>query len=268
MLTTTCIVPNKNLRGGPAFFSKPYAAGLALFFSLLLCFSVSLTAQVPAKPDPPHLVSDLGGMLQPDEVNALEQKLLAYEDSTSNQIAIVTVPTLGGFDVAQFADELFEKWGIGQKGKNNGLLILLARDEHKTHISTGYGLEGPVPDALAKRILQEVMKPLFKKGQFYQGLSDGVNYLEKAAAGEYKAPPKAKTVKKSIGLFKGILMLIFIIIALVAISKNPWLLLLFLNNGNRGGRGGGSWGDFSGGGGSFGGFGGGSSGGGGASGDW
>ena len=245
----------------------------ARFLLVFTFFSFTLLAQIPDKPNPERLVNDFAAMLTPQEVEALEAKLVALDDSTGNQIAIVTVPNLGGDDVANYGNQLFRKWAIGHKDKNNGVLILLSAEEHKSHIEVGYGLEGAIPDVICKRLLQDEMKPLFKQGKFYEGLDVGSTILSKLASGEYKASDYGGGNKKMgkrgpakpLSPMQIIFGIIFFIIAIVVISKNPWLLLLLMNSG---GRRGGGFGDFSGGRGDFGGFGGGSSGGGGASGDW
>ena len=239
----------------------------ALFFSAA-CFA----QDIPESPQPPRLVNDFAGILSAEEEEALEQKLLSWEDSTSNQLAVVTIQSLNGMDVSDFSVRLAEKWKIGS-AKNNGLLLLVAMAERKSRIEVGYGLEGRITDAVSRRILAEDLKPAFKQARYAEGLNQAADHLISAAAGEYKAEAKkASGRKKGKGL--GLTGLIIILVVLYLISK-----------GRRGGGGGGfltgmllgnmlgghrhsSWGDFSSGSGSFGGFGGGSFGGGGASGDW
>lgn len=263
--------PIENYLGNNRFQSAWLFA--AVCFLLIFSFRGTVLAQIPDKPDPPRLVNDFAQMLSPQQIQQLEQQLVALDDSTGNQIAIVTVTTLGDYEVADFSEQLFQKWGIGQKNKNNGLLILISKNEHKSHIEVGYGLEGAVPDVVCKRILQDEMKPLFKKGQFYEGLSRAANILSKLASGEYKtsdytdANRPAKQSGKKSSPFSSIIGIIILIIVIRVLMKNPWLLL-FMGSGGGGGRSGGGFGDFSSGRGDFGGFGGGSSGGGGASGDW
>ncbi|WP_254244052.1 YgcG family protein [Hymenobacter sp. BRD128] len=165
-------------------------AGWAWLLALWLGLVLAAQAQnVPARPDPPHLVNDLAGLMQPQEVAALEQKLVAYDDSTSSQIAVVTVPSLDGNDIADYAQKLYESWGIGRKGKDNGILVLVAKQEHLARIQTGYGLEGAVPDALAKRIISNTLVPAFKENNYYAGLDRGTDQLIALAKGEYKADP-------------------------------------------------------------------------------
>ncbi|MET7254904.1 TPM domain-containing protein [Dyadobacter jiangsuensis] len=255
-----------------------------IYLLLVIAALAGVQAQdIPPKPDPPRLVNDLANQLNPSERQMLEQKLVAYNDSTSSQIVIVTVPTLGDYPIADYAFKLGTEWGVGQKGKNNGIVLLWAPKERKVFIATGYGLEGAVPDAIAKRIVSQVITPQFKAGQFYQGLNDGVDMIFKYASGEYKADPKQDS-----GEGDGFPPILIVVIIFIVI-----LIIIFRNRGggggNRGyrdlgippiffpyntysGRGGssGNWGGGFGGGdsGGFGGFGGGSFGGGGAGGDY
>lgn len=258
---------------------------------LLLCLCpllawLPLAAQdasdVPPRPSPPRLVNDLAGLLQPEEVAALEQKLVAYNDSTSTQIAIVNLKSIDPYDISAYAYRLAETWGIGQKGKNNGILILTAVAERRVYIATGYGMEAVLPDAIAKRITEYTLKPNYKNGNFYQGLDEATNLIINVASGQYQADPQDRENGDSPTFF-------WLIIGALAL-----IILVTLRRKGGGGRGGRGmrtlgapvfppvlFGDFSsgrgpfgggfgggGGGGGFGGFGGGSFGGGGAGSDW
>ncbi|MGI4873740.1 MAG: TPM domain-containing protein [Janthinobacterium lividum] len=252
------------------------AAWLLVLLALLLHLP-GRAQTVPPRPDPPRLVNDLAGLLQPQEVAALEQKLVAYNDSTSSQIAVVTVPDLGGNDIFDYAQKLYETWGIGQKGRNNGILLLIAKQERTARIHTGRGLEGAVPDALAKRIISNTIAPAFEQNQYYAGIDRATDQLIALARDEYKADPQQTRSQDDSG--SGWLFWVVIAVLVLFVLFRP-------RGGGRGGRGGfGSpiiFGDFSGGrgvfgggggwgggfGGGFGGFGGGNSGGGGASGSW
>lgn len=235
---------------------------------------------VPGRPNPPRLVNDLtNNTLQPEQVQALEQKLVAYNDSTSTQIAIVIIPTTNGNSIEDMALDIMRDWGVGTKANNNGIVILVARDDHKITIQTGYGLEGAIPDLTAKSIIDNEITPNFKQENYYRGLDGAVDALIRAAAGQYKAP-EGYGKKKGKGIGFGAI--IFIIILIVLFSSRGgggggmasrrgyrdfgagWLLGTLLS----GGGGGGGWSGGGGGGGGFGGFGGGSGGGGGASGSW
>src|ERR1700755_1899729 len=128
---------------------------------LLLLPALAIAQNIPPKPQPPKLVNDLAGVLSPDEESRLEQKLVAYDDSTSNQIAIVLIKTLNDYPIEEYATKLYRDWGIGNKKTNNGVLILAAIDDHKLRIETGYGLEGAIPDITANNIITNDIVPAF-----------------------------------------------------------------------------------------------------------
>ncbi len=244
--------------------------------SVLLLFCVvpgSKAQDIPAQPQPPKLVNDFANILSPQEEAALERKLVAYDDSTSTQIAIVTIGTTGGYAMVDYAVKLGRKWGIGGKKFDNGIVILVATQDQKVFIATGYGMEGAVPDITAQQIIDHSIVPNFRGGNFYRGLDLATSDIIKAAAGEYEAPAKAGQKQKGGG---GWFFLLFIGII---------VLVIFLSSRGGGGHGGGGYnrrgrgyglGPFLGGmflgsmlgGGSRGGFGGGGFGGGGAGGGW
>lgn len=261
---------------------------IAIIFSLLfLSLTFSLEAQIPQRPDPPRLVNDFAQMLTAAEVNQLEKKLRNYHDTTSTQISIVTVSDLQGQDVAQYAVLLAHDWGIGQKGVDNGALILLKpktkESQGKVTIQVGYGLEEFVPDATTIKIVNYEILPFFREGRIYDGLDAATSSLMSLLSGEFTAAQYNKRGADA-GDLIGILFIIIIIAVFIfagrargsqhGISSRasgfPWWIFLL----SGGGRGSGSgWSDFSGGsgnfgGGGFGGFGGGGFGGGGASGSW
>lgn len=255
-----------------------------LIWLLLLLFPFAGMAQeFPERPNPPKLVNDFTGTLSAGEVSALESKLVAYNDSTSTQIAVVILSSLDGYPVDDYSFQLAEAWGIGQKGKNNGVLLLIAKDDRKLFIATGYGMEGVMPDGLVKRIVEQDIKPFFKMGRYYDGINSGVDSMIRLAAGEYTADAKGA---KGTPVFFILGVLFFIILFIVIKIKSvksyasvnsisfwtAWTLLNQARNIHHGrwggftGGGSSSWGG--GGGGGFGGFGGGSFGGGGAGGSW
>jgi uncharacterized protein len=241
---------------------------------IYLClFPLFLGAKdIPKQNNPPRLVNDFAGVLAPNEVQLLEQKLLAYEDSTSNQLAIVIENSLEGDDDFEYSYRLADEWAIGTKEKRNGVLIYIALQERKIRIQVGYGLEGAIPDAIAKRIIETRIKPAFKANAFFQGFDEATTDLIKAAAGEYKAEPKKKGKRKSD--FPIVLIIVVIIIVIAFFGKGGRGPRRGFGGPFFGGPFGGTFsgGGFSGGGGSggggFGGFGGGSFGGGGAGGSW
>ena len=283
MAAASPLKPGFRLEAGTWAVVIWYRASLWLLALLWLLPALGTSAQsLPPRPSPPRLVNDLAHLMQPAEVDALEQKLIAYNDSTSSQIAVVTVPNLDGGEIADYAQKLYESWGIGRKGKNNGILVLVAQQEHAARIQTGYGLEGAVPDALAKRIISNVLVPAFRQNQYYAGLNRATDQLIALAKGEYKADPADAQPQGGrdgggsgppFWLIIGILVLVFIMLRNRGGGGGPgnrgfgggFIPPILFGGGGFGGGGGGFGG---GGGGGFGGFGGGSSGGGGASGNW
>jgi uncharacterized protein len=258
-----------------------------LLASVLLFMSFLAVAQdIPARPNPPRLVNDFANVLSTQEEQQLESQLVAYDDSTSNQIAIVLINTLDEYPIEEYATKLFREWGVGNKKNNNGVVILAAIKDRRIRIEVGYGLEGAIPDIIANHIIENDIKPGFRSGDYFEGLSNAAASIIKAAAGEYKAPANYRK-KKGGGSALPFGFLVFIIIMVVIFGGrnrgggggymsrrgSGWLGPLILgdmigrsSSGGWGG-GGGGW-SGGGGGGGFGGFGGGSSGGGGASGSW
>ncbi|MFZ9214274.1 MAG: TPM domain-containing protein [Sediminibacterium sp.] len=246
---------------------------------LFACFEQIVFAQnILPRPNPPKLVNDVAGVLSPEQREILEQKLVALDDSSSNQIAIVLIPTLDGYPIEEYANKLFREWGIGHKGTNNGVLIIAAINDRKVRIEVGYGLEGAIPDITASDIYNNLIVPAFKEQNYYRGLDDATTALSKAAVGEYKIKKEKKRKSKGKPLFTFLGMLIFILLVVAggsgrggggSMSRRGYsdvatgMLLGSLLGGGRS-----SGGGFGGGGGGFGGFGGGSSGGGGAGGGW
>ena len=255
---------------------------LLIFISLLVSFvsfsqeSFDLEKLLTQKPS--QLVNDFTNTLTPDQRQALENKLVAFNDSTSTQIAVVIIPSLNGNDISDFNVRLGRAWGVGGKEFNNGVVLLIAKGDRKLNIATGYGVEGALPDITSKHIIDDVIRPDFKGDDYYRGIEEGTDAIIQAIKGEYTAP-KSYGNKGSGGGGKFIFIIIAIILFLVFsggkggggsfMSRRgamPFILGSLLGGG---GRGGGGW--SGGGGGSsggFGGFGGGSFGGGGASGSW
>ncbi|MFN7312302.1 MAG: TPM domain-containing protein [Bacteroidota bacterium] len=236
--------------------------------TFLLGINTLYAKDIPAKPN--ALVNDYANILTGNEKQALEQKLLNYEDSTSTQITIVIEQSLDGDDLFDYCQRLAESWGIGVKGKNNGILIYVAIGDRKSRIHTGYGMEATITDALSTRIRTTQMNPAFKEGRFYDGLDAATTSIMKAASGEFVNDGNDKPMK---GIPRGLIIIIVIIILLIFTSKGKGGRGM---RGNRGFGGGpvfwggtfGSGGFSSGGGGGFGGFGGGGFGGGGSGGSW
>ncbi|GGH07775.1 TPM domain-containing protein [Pedobacter zeae] len=246
---------------------------------LSLFFSLAFAQDFPEKPN--TLVNDYANVLSADQKQALESKLVTFNDSSSTQIAIAILKSVGDYDINEYAVELGRKWGVGQTGKNNGIMIVVAVGDRKISIQTGYGLEGALPDIYAKRIIDNDIKPNFRAGNYYAGLDEATTSIIKYVHGEYKNDnPK---VSKSKGGSGSIIIIVIIIIVIIIIMRkggggdsqiiggrgasNALFWAMLFGSGGGGGRGSG-WGGGSSGGGGFGGFGGGSFGGGGSSGSW
>lgn len=256
---------------------------LRLFLFILLSVSGFILRGQPSVPDRPYpqrLVNDFAGMLSVDERNRLEKDLVMYDDSSSNQIAIITIQTLGDYPIEEWALEIGRKWGVGSKTKNNGVVIIVSLEPRKINISPGYGLEGALPDVTCKRIISNEMAPSFKAGQYYEGLSKAIKAIRAAAKGEYVNETPQSTGSDD-AFWPFIIFLIVIMIVFYIISRNrnratyygPRRKRHYNDTGGGwiywgGGSGSGWGGGDSDSGGGFGGFGGGDFGGGGASGDW
>ncbi len=224
-----------------------------------------------------QLVNDYTNTLTEDQRQDIERKLIAFDDSTSTQIAVIIVPDIGNNEIADYNTKLGRAWGIGGKEFSNGVILLISKNDRKLNIATGYGVEGALPDITASHIIQDIIVPQFKGNDYYRGIDEGTDAIIKAVKGEYSTP---RTKSKKPGKFPVILIIIV-------------LLIIFSSGGGKKGGGfmsrrgyrglggpifwgsmlggGGSGGGFGGGGssgGGFGGFGGGSFGGGGASGSW
>lgn len=268
---------------------------LVAVFAFLAC---SLFAQVPPRPNPPRLVNDLAGIFTPQQVAVLEQRVVAFADSTSNQVAIVTLPELYGMDKAQMAYSIGEQWGIGQKKFDNGVVILIkpkiGNSRGEVFIATGYGLEGVLTDALSRRIIEKEMIPYFRTDDYYGGVVAALNTILPILSGEISSDEFANKGEdeSSVGAIIFLFFLVLFVIIIAASSKNgpknmgggngrggknfdaaDALFLASILSAGRGSRssgsfGGGSFGGGGFGGGGFGGFGGGSFGGGGAGGSW
>jgi uncharacterized protein len=267
-----------------AYSTWSMAHGLKMLLAFCFSFIIlnSFAQEFPEKPN--RLVNDYTNTLSADQANQLEQKLVAFDDSTSTQVAVVIIKSLGGYDIADYASRLGEKWGVGRDKKNNGVVLLVALEDRKVTIQTGYGVEGALTDALSRRIIENDIKPEFKNGNYYQGLENGTNAIIAVTKGEYKNEEPTDRSRKQKGFPAGLI--IFVIIIIISIisrrggggnqviggrGTSPLWWLLMGNAMGRGSSSGGGWGGFSGGGGGgggFGGFGGGSFGGGGASGSW
>jgi uncharacterized protein len=152
-----------------------------------------LLPSLAASLDVPQLkgrVNDLANLLSPETAILLEQKLAGFEQETTNQLAVLTIPSLQGDDIDQFAIRVAEQWKLGQKGRDNGVLLILAKAEHKVRIEVGMGLQGVLPDITSAQIIRNVMSPHLKSNDFNQGITAGVDAILAATKGEFKASPR------------------------------------------------------------------------------
>lgn len=255
-----------------------------LFLAIIcavLTIGVGRAQDFPATPN--TLVNDYTQTLSASQVQQLERKLVAFDDSTSTQIAVVIMKSTGHYDIADYGVRLAQRWGIGGKEHNNGILLLVALGDRAVTIQTGYGVEGAVPDAIAYRIIENEIKPAFRQGDYFAGIDRATDALIAYTKGEYEASPKKEDGGSAMG---GLFLLVIIIVVIIAIfgrgggrgggrvmggrGASDLLWWTLLSGMGRGGSGGGGFGGGFGGGGSggFGGFGGGGFGGGGASGRW
>jgi uncharacterized protein len=259
---------------------------IALF--LLIGLSVNLFGQIPAKPEPFYPISDFANVLSHEQESYLTRQLADFNAKTSTAIVIVTVGDLNGYDKAEYAVELGHKWKLGQKGKDNGILILVkpktASSRGEAYIAVGYGLEGVVPDAVANQIVDFEMIPEFKTGDYFAGLARSTKVLMELTVGEYTAVQYAESKGVDIA---GLIPFFFFIVMFVIFTmkgrnrssgygsrNNSSLLTMMLLGSMMGGGRSSGWSNFNSGGGSFGGggfggfSGGGGFGGGGAGGSW
>lgn len=225
-------------------------------------------------------------LLTKAEEQRIQSKLAHFARETSNQILVLIVDTLCGTDQADLSFRIGQAWGIGQAGKNNGLIFLIkpngAPGQRKVFIATGYGLEGPIPDATCKQIVENEVIPRFKQGEFYEGIDTALDHLMALAKGEFNEKSYGKKKFPWPMLLFGLFFIIVMIFSWRGRVKRyartnsvdfwtaMWLLgqMSSSHRGRWGGGGSGGFGGFGGGGGGFGGFGGGSFGGGGAGGSW
>jgi len=244
--------------------------------ALFLVAGAAFAGDKAKLPQPKGYVNDYAGVLTPQEASDLEATIRSVKEKTNAEIAVAVVPDLGGYaDVEEYAVALFSDWKIGEKGKDNGVLVLVSMKERKVKIEVGYGLEGSITDGTAGEIIRDEMAPLFKSGKYGAGLIAGVRAISERIEPS-GAPPKEKKRRPRLGFFFSLA--VFIILMLVQLvirgggrrgggfyGGGPYIGGF---GGGFGGGGGGFGGGFGGGGGGFGGFGGGSSGGGGGSGGW
>ena len=269
-----------------------YATRVLAVMAILVTFSLSAPAEdkvYPDKPNPARLVNDFAHLLSDAQQAQLEQKLEDYTNTSSDQITVVTISNLGGQDINEYSVHIFNDWGLGEKSKNNGVLILVTPDDgfgkKRVFITVGTGLQGVLTDAKCGVIIREQMVPAFKEKDYFKGLSDASDAIIAVTKGEYTNENKGERSEERSGRSGKrvpflLVVIIFIVIIIITRRRGGggggggigdiatgMILGNMLSGGSRGWGGGGSdWGG--GGSGGFGGFGGGSTDGGGAGGSW
>lgn len=174
-------------------------ASLIVSFVLLVILPSILLAH-DEYPTPNGFVNDFAQILTSEQKNALEQKLSQFEKDSSHEISIVTIKSLEGDTIEEYATAIFKQWGIGKTDKDNGVLLLVAIDDHKMRIEVGYGLEGSLTDLLSSRIIRETLTPAFKNNDFYEGIDKALNQIEKITYGE--VPKELHQTESPINNFK------------------------------------------------------------------
>jgi uncharacterized protein len=251
---------------------------LLIIATLICCSFWSFALDYP--PAPKQRVNDYAGILTAQEKEELESMLTRHETETSNQIVVAIFPSLEQESLEDFVNRLFERWRIGQKVNNNGVLLAIFLKERKIRIEVGYGLEGTLTDALSSRIIRDEIAPDFRAGRYGSGIRAGLQAIQKAIAGEYKPLVRPEEPGNQLLSPGTIFILVMVFLYIIYRIRNQAMYLphdsnhqrrrrrdddWFIFPGGGFGSGGGGWGG--GGGGGFGG-GGGMSGGGGASGSW
>ncbi len=241
--------------------------GLLLLIGLV-AHTFLCAAETPIPPAPTRWVTDTANFLSPATVTALDARLAAYQQGTGHQLIVYIAPTTGGAPIEDWGVRAFEKWKVGRKGLDDGLVLFIMSQDHKLRIEVGYGLEGVVPDAIASRVINEIMAPRIQSGDHDGAVTAGIDALTGTIGGQAGSVPAAQTPEppKPVSLvrliFYGIIGILLLLFAITHPSLAFYFLASMLSSGRQGYGGGGGFG-----GGGFSG-GGGRSGGGGASGSW
>ena len=261
-----------------------YLSVFSCVFFLLTGVSSNAQRDIPPKPSVQTAVYDEANLLNASEQQQLERKLINYADTTSTQIVVATIASLQGEYIGTYAAEWAHKWGIGQAKEDNGVFILVAKEDRKLWIATGYGVEEKLTDLMSNRIIEEIITPYFKQGQYYAGLDQGTTAIIQVLQGTFQGTrPSGTGTGFSPGSIFLFIIIVFILLSFLSRNRRgggrggsggrksaagSLLDVIILSSMGRGGFGGGSSGGGFGGGGFGGGFGGGGFGGGGAGGSW
>jgi uncharacterized protein len=255
---------------------------VSLVLVAVLCASSRAAETIP--PVPAKHFTDAANVVSPAAAQRLDAKLREFEKQTSNQILVVIYPKMqSDSSIEDYTYRVAEQWRVGGKGRNNGVVLFVFPRDRKMFMQVGYGLEGALPDALAKQIIDREITPRFRNGDYDGGLTAGVDAIIAATKGEYKPAPKKELSGRGVGFIIFLVIVVIVILVSVARNRGPttysrrgrrrgrhygggWPIFIPTGGGGWGGGGGGGWG----GGGGGGGFsaGGGSFGGGGAGGSW
>ena len=197
---------------------------IALFLCLLGVLTCGFAkGDIPPAPNPPRLVNDFSGVLTSAQVEEMEQRLVAFNDSTTNVICVVTVDDLGDYSAAQFAYEIGDQWGVRSKNKRNGVVILIKpRNENgggDVYISVGYDLEGAIPDAIAKRIIEKKMIPELREENYAAALDSALAYILPLASGEISARDLEDERTPDVFVVLILIMIVAIVVVLIVFSK-------------------------------------------------
>lgn len=185
---------------------------------LVLLFLLPLPALALDVPQLRGRVNDYAGMLSPEAASRIERKLAAFERDSTTQIAILTIPSLQGDDIDHFAIQVADTWRIGQKGKDNGVIMILAQKERKVRIEVGMGLQGVLPDITASHIIRDVMRPYLKTGNYDQGIEAGADAIMAATKGEFTASPRTAAPHRHTAN-TGLAIFLFVAVAIVILGS-------------------------------------------------
>lgn len=189
----------------------------------IACVAMSWAQNIPSPPSPPRLVNDFANIFSATQRAQLEDSLVMFDRTTSTQIAVVTVNSLDGYAPADYALEIQRKWGVGQKDKNNGIVMLIkprnANGRGQVYIAVGFGLEGILPDAKATRIIDREMMPALKQGDYFTAAERGAQALRDAVRGEYTAGEKDQSEDFISSMIGGLIFVIIMIVVLVLVGR-------------------------------------------------
>ncbi len=202
---------------------------VAIIATLIISFSASYVYAYTSPGKPQGFVNDFAKVLSVEQVSTLNKTLSDFSSQTTNQISVVTIPALGDETIETYAVKLFEEWKIGQKGRDNGVLFLIAPTDKKVRIEVGYGLEGVLTDAQSNGIIQKIILPEFKVGNIEKGIVNGTNAILSVVKSEasYSIPEQSITNKANFNYWELVIYFIFLIgfslVRIMAKSKSWWL---------------------------------------------